>query len=391
MRHEAQRPPAVLLGDLNMLRCFDGSDVPIVLAASDPDEAALASRFAKQRCVIASFDHEARVLDDLDALARTLPGRPVLFYGNDRQLLVISRHRARLERSFRFLMPSPDLVEILVDKARFAHRAEALGLPVPFTARPRDADRQLLPCVIKPRVHLGWFEHTALHTSGPRKALIATTAAELRALRAQVSEFTDDYLVQEYIPGGEDLIYSYHAYVDATGRVLARFVGKKIRTFPREAGISTYLGLVKDPRVIELGDRAVAALGLVGPIKIDLKQHAETGELYLLEVNARFNLWHHLGAASGINLPLCAYADLVGEPTPPATDYETDIHWLAFGDDLRSFLRSYQPAGELGWIDWLASLRGKKIYDVFSWHDPLPWASAMFDRLRHRLTRASHA
>ncbi len=384
------RPAAVLLGDLNMVRCFDGSELPIVVAASNPDEAALATRFASQRRVIAPFSDEARVLDDLDALARTFAVRPVLFYGNDQQLLVISRNRERLAHGYRFLLPAADVVEAMVDKSRFAHRAAARGLPVPITAGAGDAELVPLPCVIKPSVHIGWLGHAALHTSGPRKALIATTAAERDALHARVSAFTDEFVVQQYIPGGEDQIYSYHAYVDARGRVLARFVGKKVRTFPREAGVSTYLGLVKDPGVIEIGDRAVAALGIVGPVKIDLKRHADTGELFILEVNPRFNLWHHLGAASGINLPRIAYADLVGDPIDAPSDYATDIHWLAFGDDLRSFLRSYHPAGELGWLGWLASLRGKKIYDVFAWRDPLPWATAMLEQLRHRL-RGAHA
>jgi D-aspartate ligase len=370
-----------------MLRCFDGSGIPVVLATPHVDEVMLASRFAKHQRVIASFDDEASVVADLEALAHTFSVRPVLFYGNDRQLLVISRNRERLARGYRFTMPPADVVEAMVDKGQFARCAEAHGLPVPVTAGAHDADRVPLPCVIKPNVHIGWFTHKELFADGPKKALIATTPDELRAIRAGVSAFTDDFVVQQYIPGGEDQIYSYHAYVDAGGGIHGRFAGKKIRTFPREAGISTYLGLVKDPRVLAIGDRTVAALGIVGPVKIDLKRHADTGELFVLEVNARFNLWHYLGAASGINLPRIAYADLVGDPILTPTEYETNIHWLSFGDDLRSFLRSYHPAGDLGWLDWLSSLRGKKIYDVFAWRDPLPWIATMLEQVRSRMAR----
>jgi predicted ATP-grasp superfamily ATP-dependent carboligase len=116
-------------------------------------------------------------------------------------------------------------------------------------------------------------------------------------------------------------------------------------------------------------------------MKIDMKRDDVSGALAILEVNARFNLWHHLGAAAGINLPQIAYRDLIGEDLPPtAVDYATDVRWLAFGDDVRTFLRSYRPAG-LGWIDWLTSLaKGRRVFDVFDWDDPLPWASTIVQR-----------
>jgi D-aspartate ligase len=392
------KPTAVLLGDLNMLRCFVGSDIPVVLAATDPHDVTLASRFATHQHLIAPYAEPERALADLERVARGLPAKPVLFYGSDEQLLFVSRHRERLTESFHFRMPPADVIEAMVDKRGFAARASAAGLPVPATACSRDVagveevlERVPVPCVIKPNVHIGWFKHLALHTTGPRKALIANTADELRARYAEVSQHTEDFVIQQYIPGGEDLIYSFHAYVDGSGKALAHFVGKKIRTFPREAGISTYLELVKEPRVVAIGNAVVAKLGITGPLKIDMKMHAETRELYVLEVNARFNLWHYLGAAAGINLPQLAYAELTGASIEAPTDYATDIRWLSFSDDLRSFLRSYRPSGELSWLSWLASLRGRKVYDVFSWRDPMPWATSLLEygrALRRRLTGA---
>ena len=46
----------------------------------------------------------------------------------------------------------------------------------------------------------------------------------------------------------------------------------------------------------------MAALGLRGVAKLDFKRTA-AGELVLLEVNPRFNLWHLPGAVAGVNLP----------------------------------------------------------------------------------------
>ena len=380
-----QKPvPAVLLGDLNMLRCFVGSGIPVVLAGSNPDEVTLRSRHAKQRVSIAPLDDTERALRDLERLGRSFPEKPVLYYGTDQQLLFISQNRERLEPLFRFRLPEPELIEKLVDKRQFASLAEELGLPTPATLCSRDVSgadevirRMPLPCVIKPNVHIGWFKHKALQAEGPRKALRADTQQELAELYAEVERHTADFVIQQYVPGGEDEIYSFHAYMDRAAVAIGQFVGKKIRTFPREAGLSTYLELVKEPRVVALGMDVIRRLGLIGPVKIDMKRDPRSGRFYVLELNPRFNLWHYLGSVSGVNLPLLAYADLVGAPLTRPRDYKTGVRWLSFGNDFRSFVRSYRPSGELGVFDWLSSLRGPKVYDVFAWDDPLPFLSGL--------------
>jgi predicted ATP-grasp superfamily ATP-dependent carboligase len=373
--------PAVLLGDLNMVRCFAQSGVPILVASSDAREPTLRSRHARQRALIASFENAERAVEDLEKIGRAFPARPSLFYGTDLQLLAIARHRDRLEQLFRLRLPSTELIESLVDKSRFATLASELSLPVPPTLTSREvafarqiAERIPGPWVIKPNHHDGWFTQRMLRKKGPSKALRADTMTELYELLWQVRTHTRDFVVQSFIPGGEDQIYSFHAYMDERANVLGQFVGKKIRTFPREAGISTYLELVKEPEVVELGNQIVAKLGLIGPVKIDLKRDPRSGQYYVLELNARFNLWHYLGSACGVNLALIAHADLTGQPLPPAGDYRTGVRWLSFGADLRSFLRSYRPSGEIGLGGWLSSLRGPKVYDVFAWDDPLPFA-----------------
>jgi D-aspartate ligase len=371
--------PAVLLGDLNMARCFAGSGITTILASSDPHEPALRSRYVHERVLIAPLENEEQALSDLSAIGRAHPQRPTLFYGTDTQLRFIARHRDRLEALFRFRMPPTALVERMVDKSRFSELAEDFGIPVPRTlsshelGRADDVMRRLPgPWLIKPNVHDGWFRHQGLLREGPKKALKAETASDFRRLYAAVREHTSEFVVQSYVPGGEDEVHSFHVYVDDSCTVLGHFVGKKIRTYPREAGVSTYLELVDVPGVADLGFQIVRALGMVGPLKIDLKRDPRTGRFYVLELNARYNLWHYLGSACGVNLPVLAHADLIGARPEPVRATRTGVRWLSFGDDLRSFLRSYRRSGELDFRTWIRSLSGPKVHDVFAWKDPLP-------------------
>jgi predicted ATP-grasp superfamily ATP-dependent carboligase len=132
-------------------------------------------------------------------------------------------------------------------------------------------------------------------------------------------------------------------------------------------------------------------LCLVGPVKLDFKQDSRSGKLYLLEINARYTLWNYLGAVCGVNLPYTAYSSLLGKRCECSSNYRTDVRWLSFSNDLRAFLRDYYPAGELSWVQWLGSFRGRKVYDVFSWHDPVPFGTSLLQysrALAARLTRA---
>jgi D-aspartate ligase len=377
---------AVLCGDLNMLRCFVGTSVPTVVVATGGKNLAGLSRHCTRVHVVAPPSREQQALADFGALAGTVGAKPVLFYGTDAMLLLISRNRDMLERRFSFRLPPAALVEDLVDKNRFAELGRRTQLPIPETLGSdeirsvHDIERTVgLPCLFKPSVHIGWFRARAEHGLSPHKAVLAETPAELERHYGELRRHCPSFVVQRYVPGGEEQIYSYHAYLDADSRPLGEFAGKKVRTYPKQAGVSTLLELVRDSEVIDLGRAISRRLNLVGPLKIDFKRDAVSGRTFLLEVNARFTLWNHLGTANGVNLPLLAYRDLVGERVEPTTAFRTDVRWLSFGNDLRAYVRDYRQGGQLTFLAWLHSLKGPMVYDIFAWDDPLPFAMNAID------------
>ncbi len=122
-----------------------------------------------------------------------------------------------------------------------------------------------------------------------------------------------DLLAQEMIPGPETKIESYHCYVDEKGTVVGEYTGRKIRTYPEALGHSTALTITNADDVAKLGRELVAKLNFSGVAKFDFKR-APDGQLHLLEVNPRYNLWHYVGAVAGVNLPALVYGDLLGLP-----------------------------------------------------------------------------
>jgi len=193
-------------------------------------------------------------------------------------------------------------------------------------------------------------------------------------------------VVQEYLEGSEAEIFSYHAYVSPRDAVPVSFVGRKIRTLPASCGESSYLELVNNPAVSELGDAVVHKLNIRGPVKIDLKRSPGSNRYFILEVNLRYSLWNYLGARCGMNLPLIAYQDLTDNPVHPKPDrYQTDISWLDWSKDVRAVARYYVPSGQISLKQWLQSLMRPKIYAVLAWRDPLPFLVHSVRELRRRL------
>lgn len=373
---------AVLCGDLNMLRCFVDAEIPTIVVSSDPKDITFNSRYCQHKEVVANPLKESdKTVQDLVKLGERFSEKPVLFYGDDTMLLLISRNRKLLAKYYRFLLPEPDVVEGLVDKIQFARLSDSLGFTVPRTIVSNqiknigDVMKYLSPPgILKPKTHIEWFRSNTIMENGgkPRKALKFNDLDEFKYLYNSIKKFTDEFVIQEYIEGGADNIYSFHAYLNAHLEPLAYYVGRKIRTYPKESGVSTYIELVEEPEVVRLGLDILKKLNFVGIVKIDFKRDIRRGRFYLLEINPRFNLWNYLGAVCGINLPLIVFFNLLGQNSIHYEDYRTDVRWLSFGSDLRTFLRDYRKEDNLSIGGWLLSFKGKKIYDIFSWRDPYP-------------------
>ena len=371
-------------GGLPLLRCLINPRIPTLVVSPVFNDYTFYSRYCQQRAVIASpWSEPAQAIQDLIEIGKGLSDKPVLYYGDDATLLAISRNRDRLQRYYRFLLPEPELVENLVDKLRFSSLAERLGFPIPKTHTPSplkvmDEVRKdfPIPCILKPNTHIDWYEFLSQVStdSGWRhgKVLCARNLEEFEILYERIKGFKDGFVIQPYIPGGEDCIYSFHAYFDRRSEPLGYFVGRKIRTYPKECGESTYLELVREPELVRISLEILKALCFVGPVKIDFKKDIDKNCFYLLEINARFTLWCVLGARCGINLPQLAHADLHGQSCQPLTEYRTGVRWLSFGKDFRAFIQDYHPDGDLSWIAWLLSYKCPKVYGLFSWSDPYP-------------------
>ncbi|MEZ4503281.1 MAG: ATP-grasp domain-containing protein [Dehalococcoidia bacterium] len=321
---------AFVIGDMDLVAPLGlaGIDCVAVAGASEP------TRWSRYVCrsidELDSWADNEAMADRLVEEAEREATPPVLFYQSDPSELMVSRYRERLGTSMRFVIPDETLVEDLVDKSRFAELAARTGLDVPITVTltagtPLPPEHELpFPLVVKPSLRRSEAWKPA---AGRAKAIEVDTYAELVELWRDFDRAGVDIVAQEIVPGPETAIESYHVYVDESGAIAGEFTGRKIRTRPADFGISTAVEVVELPDVLRAGRDVIERIGLTGVAKLDFKRRPN-GTLALLEINARFSLWHYPGAVAGVNLPALVYADLTGEPRPAVKPVRRAVRWV---------------------------------------------------------------
>jgi len=374
---------ACVLGDMDLVRPLGLAGIKCAVAVQ-PGAAPRYSRYTSHVIEWASpWENPNALVDSLIDFAKTQSERPVLFYESDGELLLVSRNRERLGKYFRFVVADAVLVEDLVDKERFQKLAEKFSLPVPRARhlQPHEPfkteDLELVfPIVVKPltrRPEL-WRSVTELG-----KALRVNTAEELRQLWPRLAASGIELLAQELIDGPETQIESYHVYIDDRGDIVGEFTGRKIRTYPLEHGDSTALETTDAGDVRELGRTISQQIGLRGVAKFDFKRSPD-GKLFLLEINPRFNLWHHLGALAGANLPALVYNDLTGTSRSESTNVRAGLSWTRVWQDAQAVHAAGQSMAQ--WLKWTSHCEAKRL---LSWDDPMAFIGAALWKLRDKL------
>src|SRR5438105_11949821 len=233
--------PVVLLGGLNIVRALGLAKIPVIVASCEGRKPSMASRYCAATLELPPLEERDALVEALARAGRRLAeehGVPVpLFYDNGDRLARVQDHRASLERHFALLLNEPSLGQALLDKSLFQALAERCALPVPRRLDWDALDEERAPVLVKPKMRTGW-EHSSVNQrlfGGAGKARIFASGREART-DPLVRQLADVLCFQEYVPGGDEAIWSFHGFAAPGGEVLEWFVGRKIRTFPALTG-----------------------------------------------------------------------------------------------------------------------------------------------------------
>jgi D-aspartate ligase len=303
-------PPAVVVGvgwvaGLAAIRSFGRARIPVLAVDDRRSALGFRSRYAQPR--VAPSREGGEYVQFLAGL-----GAGVVFPTHDDDLETIARHRESL--AFTCPFPGWDVLGAAQDKRAQLEAARSAGVAVPQTGR--DAP---LPAIVKPS------RAPAFRRRFGVKAFRCDTRAELEAALERARDF--EPVVQEWIPGGDETLYTLGSYVAADGTPLGLFTGRKLRQTPRAVGTARVAEALWDDDVAEQGLAVLRRLRLWGISQVEFKRDPRDGTLKLIEVNPRLWEWHGLAVASGVDLPLLAYRDAMGENVAPVQMRRERLRW----------------------------------------------------------------
>ncbi len=379
----SDKPPAIIIGldsmqGIQVARILASHGVPVYAITNNPSYHTTRTRVCRDIMHVDTGTED--LVDLLLTIGSDFDQKPVLVPCQDKNVLVISRSRDRLERFYRLVLPPNEVVEMMMDKVRFYTYAQEQGFPLPrtFILRTRDeaetaAEKLDYPCVLKPPFRpYEWTRHTK------QKALVANDPEELLGLYDHYRPWADLLIAQEWIEGTDGDLYSCNVYFNASSEPIVTFVARKIRQWPPETGQSSSGEECRADPVLDETVRLFRTAGFQGLGYLEMKRDARSGAFVIVEPNVgRPTGRSAIAEAGGVDLHYAMYCDAAGLPLPEGlTQRYLGVKWVHLLRDIQSGLH-YWRRGELTIPAWFRSLRGRRAYALFSWTDPMPFLTAM--------------
>lgn len=177
-----------------------------------------------------------------------------------------------------------------------------------------------------------------------------------------------DYVIQEFIPAGSDVMASIHL-IDQSGRIKSGCLYKCDHLYPEEKGTSTLNSLLDRTDIEENCEKLIRKMKLKGIVGIDLMIDKRDNVGKVIEINVRPPHGATIAFLGGINLCQQILEDAFGYEVTPMkitkSDFglrimQTDVLWFLSSPD--RFKKSPKRLGL------------KKVKEqMFYWDDPLPW------------------
>jgi predicted ATP-grasp superfamily ATP-dependent carboligase len=368
-------------GGLGIVRSLGMLGIPIYTIIEDRFAPAAVSRHLTGRFV---WDTRGltrpQLLEGLALIGTTMKRRAILIPTDDFAAILIAEENTVLRQWFVFPETRSDVPRSLANKMLLHALCTELKVPTPLTLAPKSVpevhafiESTTFPVVAK--ASAGWL------TSASKTKLVYSLSELLAIYRDAEREEPGNLVIQEYIADGED--WFFHGYCNAKSECLAGFTGRKIRSFPPRAGITTLGRSVRNEALSRQSDGLLKAIPYAGIMDIDYRLDRRDGQYKLLDFNPRIGAQFRLFEDSeGLDVARVLYRDLTGQSVRRSQQIDGTL-FIVEPDDCRASFYHFRRR-ELSVLDWWQSLKGPKEFAWFRWKDPLPflmvWIHLVFSR-----------
>lgn len=365
---------------LGIARSLYGLPVEVYALTAEAGSPGAASRLLKLVHCPDTNDEPQAAVSFLRQLRARLRGPALLVPTRDHDAHFLSRQRADLEPLYDLAIADDAVLQRVVDKQQLFDVARAIGIRCPSSVE--ISDRSALeravavatfPVVAKPAVSRDWRRPEVRRLVQKNKAFVFHQAAQVLELYDRLSLLSPRLLLQEFVPGGDDQLEVFGSCIGRDLEPLAWFTARKLLQYPSGCGNGVVIRAETLPPDVATASLALLrTLGYVGVSELEFKRHPATGELYLIEMNARHWDQHRLSDAVGASVTRTMYEDWIGTP-PRSVRRQTRKATLLVEDAWLRGIASSLRTGDTNVRDFLRVLSLPLCGALWDIRDPVPF------------------
>lgn len=389
---------AVILGSnyyigLSIIRCLGSKGIQTVaIDYSEENCYGAKSKYLKEHIIAPHYKkREEDFLKFLINFAKVQKVKPVLFPCADPYVEFIDKYLLELKKYYLINMTEQGLWTRIMDKDSLHSLAIKYNVLVPESISTNEenyierVEKEIsYPCIVKPTdspTFMSKFRTKMFMCHNKEDVVKAVDRANSENL---------EVIVQRIIPGFDDHMYTFDAYLNQSSKVTHWLTCQKLRQYPINFGASVYTKQKYVQELYDIGAPFMEAIGYKGFGEIEFKKDEKTGKFYLIEINIRTTTLNVLLDKCGINFPLIAYKELIGEDIgSKAGNYDTDLAFRYMFEDVFA-IKDYIKTKQLTRSQVCKSLLLKKVPAIWSFDDPAPAFNFMYillKKAKKKLTR----
>jgi D-aspartate ligase len=294
----------------------------------------------------------------------------LVFTGKDDYLLFFSKNYQALSKYFVLSFESDYLkLRTVLGKKSLSKIATAAGVKIPLTLTDESSDSEFqkisYPVIIKPDFkNLPDLDVV----SKAFRLMVCRDDAELSRARQKLSSLGLEYVVQKYISGGDDKLFTVGTYF-FNGKLLGYSMARKIRQFPMNTGECSFGELINDDSLVSTCSILGKETNLTGICQIEFKKMGE--DYFLIEINPRVWSWHQIHTKAGVDLVAICAKKIFGlssdEFTKPTSEIKGYWHF-----SLMDLLHNVILNRNVSFFHWLKDVFRADIHAFYSKDDLKP-------------------
>lgn len=371
---------AVILGcnyyiGLSTIRCLGKEGIhTVAVDYNENDRYGAASKYCSEQLIAPYYqENKEEFIQYLIDYAKKQEKKPVLIPCHDNYVEIMDEYCEELKPYYLFAQTQKGLATIVMDKEKLHALAKEYGVKVPETVRVTEDDyttqvekRIGFPCIVKPT------DSPRFVATFRKKLFIVNNVTELVEAVEKAHEKNLEVIIQRIIPGFDDHMYTFDAYLNQDSKVVHWTTCQKHRQYPINFGASVYTEQRYVKELYDIGAKFLEEIGYKGFGEIEFKKDENTGEYYLIEINARITNFNNLLYKVGLNFPYITYRELTGNPIEPyAITHDTKrVFWYVYEDLLA--MKGYLKTNQLTKTQIIQSLFKKKAYAIWDITDLKP-------------------